>query len=71
MALGSFLIAVVQLLRFFLKMLESYLQNHTGKCADTVLKCCQCCLYCFEKILKYLSRNAYIEIGIKSNFLNA
>jgi solute carrier family 44 protein 1 (choline transporter-like protein) len=62
-ALGSFLIAVVQFARVVLKCAEKYLHSHRGKCVDCALKCCQCCLYCFEKILKYMSRNAYIEIG--------
>lgn len=26
--------------------------------------CCQCCLGCFERILQYLTRNAYIETAI-------
>lgn len=26
--------------------------------------CCQCCLACFERILQYLTRNAYIETAI-------
>jgi solute carrier family 44 protein 1 (choline transporter-like protein) len=63
-ALGSFLIAVVQFARVVLKCAEKYLHSHRGKCVDCALKCCQCCLYCFEKILKYMSRNAYIEIAM-------
>lgn len=62
-ALGSFLIAAVQFVRVILKVLEKYLRNRSGKCVEAVLACCQCCLYCFEKILKYLTRNAYIEVG--------
>ena len=30
-----------------------------------VFKCVACCLWCFEKCLKYLSKNAYIVISIK------
>lgn len=30
---------------------------------DCLIKCCQCCLCCLEKILKFLTTNAYIEIG--------
>ncbi|XP_018567705.1 choline transporter-like protein 1 [Anoplophora glabripennis] len=63
-ALGSFLIATVQFLRVILKILEKYLKGKQGKCVEGILKCCQCCLYCFEKILKYLSRNAYVEVAI-------
>ncbi|KAJ8976875.1 hypothetical protein NQ317_001199 [Molorchus minor] len=63
-ALGSFLIAIVQFARVLLKLLEKSLKGRKGKCAECTFKCCQCCLYCFEKILKYLSRNAYIEVAI-------
>ncbi|XP_050517151.1 choline transporter-like protein 1 isoform X1 [Diabrotica virgifera virgifera] len=63
-ALGSFLIATVQFMRVILKLVEKYLNKKQGKCIDCLLKCCHCCLYCFEKILKYLSRNAYIEVAI-------
>ncbi|KAJ8946090.1 hypothetical protein NQ318_010387, partial [Aromia moschata] len=63
-ALGSFLIATVQFARVILKLVEKQLKNRQGKCVECVLKCCQCCLYCFEKIIKYLSRNAYIEVAI-------
>ncbi|CAH1108165.1 unnamed protein product [Psylliodes chrysocephalus] len=63
-ALGSFLIATVQFARVLLKITEKYLKKKDGKCIDCMLKCCQCCLYCFEKILKYITRNAYIEVAI-------
>ncbi|CAH1119851.1 unnamed protein product [Phaedon cochleariae] len=63
-ALGSFIVALVQFLRVILKAIEKYLGKRQGKCVNCALKFCQCCLYCFEKILKYLSRNAYIEVAI-------
>ncbi|CAG9855650.1 unnamed protein product [Phyllotreta striolata] len=62
-ALGSFLIALVQFARLLLKFVEKYLKKREGKCAECMLKCCNCCLYCFEKILKYISRNAYIQVA--------
>lgn len=39
------------------------LQGKVGKVAQFILKCLQFCLWCFEKFLRYLNRNAYIEIG--------
>ena len=37
-----------------------------------ILKCCQCCLWCFEKCMKFLNRNAYIEVAIYGyNFCKA
>ena len=32
-----------------------------------MLNCVQCCLACFEKTLKFLTRNAYIEMAISGN----
>ena len=28
-----------------------------------IIKCCQCCLACFERCMKFLNKNAYIEVG--------
>lgn len=61
-ALGSLLIAVVKFIRALFKWLERQL-NHYQSCSF-MLKCCQCCLWCFEKFLVYLNRNAFIEIAI-------
>ena len=42
---------------------HSRLQGKAGKITDFILKVLQCCLWCFERFLRYLNRNAYIEIG--------
>ncbi|XP_045462805.1 choline transporter-like protein 1 [Harmonia axyridis] len=62
-ALGSLVIAIIQFIRIILKFIENRFKGRTGCCAKSILGCCQCCLYCFEKILKYLTRNAYIEVA--------
>lgn len=62
-ALGSLLIALVQLARVILKFLQSKLKGAQSDMAQCLLKACQCCLYCFEKFLAYLTRNAFIEVG--------
>lgn len=61
--LGSLLIAIIQLLRVLLTLLQKSLEIKQGKCAKYILACCHCCLYCLERVLKYITRNAYIEIG--------
>ena len=39
---------------------------------NIILKVCQCCLWCFEKCMKFLNRNAYIEVAIYGyNFCKA
>ncbi|XP_022907847.2 choline transporter-like protein 1 [Onthophagus taurus] len=69
---GSLLIATIMFVRLLLAFLQKQLVNKTNSCAKYMLKCCQCCLYCFEKLLKYISRNAYIEIAMYGqNFYNS
>lgn len=62
-AFGSIIIALVQFVRTILQAIEKQLDSAESSAAKFVAKCCQCCLYCFEKILQYLTRNAYIETG--------
>ncbi|XP_022315112.2 choline transporter-like protein 1 isoform X1 [Crassostrea virginica] len=63
-AFGSFIIAVVRLARMILAYIQSRLRGKSGAVVDFVLKVLQCCLWCFEKFLAYLNRNAYIEIAM-------
>ncbi|EGD78975.1 hypothetical protein PTSG_01948 [Salpingoeca rosetta] len=64
LALGAMIIALVQLARIILAYVQAKLQGRSGPVVDILLKCCSCCLWCMEKVLKYINRNAYIEIAI-------
>jgi solute carrier family 44 protein 1 (choline transporter-like protein) len=57
-AMGSLIIALVQLVRTILAAIQYQVKGHENAVSKCVFRTCQCCLYCFEKILKYLSRNA-------------
>ena len=60
LAFGSLLIAIVQLLRAILDYIDrktKETQNSVGRC---VLCFCKCCLWCLEKCIRYISKNAYI-----------
>ena len=64
-AFGGLLIAIVQFVRWFLL----YIQKHYSSWADNrimkfVCCCAQCCLWCLEKIVKFISKNAYIQTAI-------
>ncbi|XP_058055555.1 choline transporter-like protein 1 [Anopheles bellator] len=59
-ALGSFIIALVQFLRTLLKLLMHSVRNPQNRVTGFIFDCCQCCLQCFERFLQYLTRNAYI-----------
>jgi len=81
-AFGSFIIALIQLIRIILKYLESKVDKWEKKgCSGSmmivlilkgILKCAQCLLWCFEKCMKYINVNAYIETAIYGyNFCRA
>lgn len=68
-AYGSFVIALIQLIRAIMMYVEKKLNkpettNPLVKCG---FKCCHCCLLCLEKCMKYISRNAYISVIMRGN----
>ncbi len=69
-AFGSLLIAICKLMRMMIEMVERRLKKATGNnskinCIITFLMCCcRCCLWCLEKFLKFINRNAYIMVAI-------
>jgi len=65
LAFGSFIIALVQFIRYLMMYLEKQAQQQKNKIMVIVLKVVQCCLHCFERFIKFLNRNAYIQIAIR------
>ncbi|CAF0895937.1 unnamed protein product [Brachionus calyciflorus] len=69
-AFGSLLIAICKLLRTLIQLVERRLKSATGNnrqigCLISFLSCCcKCCLWCLEKFLKFINRNAYIMVAI-------
>ncbi|XP_031569515.1 choline transporter-like protein 4 [Actinia tenebrosa] len=67
LAFGSLIIALVQLIRAGLEYLDHKLRGapgQQGEIAKYILKCMKCCFWCLEKFLKFLNKNAYIEIAV-------
>jgi len=65
-AFGAFLITLVRIPRYILMKVNEKLKNSGNECAKFMIKCCICCLYCLEKCMRYINRNAYIVIAISS-----
>ncbi|XP_055335159.1 choline transporter-like protein 2 isoform X2 [Paramacrobiotus metropolitanus] len=63
-AFGSLIIAVVRFIRWILEQLDQKLKKSELGIARFLLKCCACCLWCLEKFLKFINRNAYIMVAI-------
>ncbi|DBA03635.1 TPA: hypothetical protein N0F65_006814 [Lagenidium giganteum] len=71
---GSFIIAFVQLLRLIMEYIDHNTKQlqQSNKMVKVALMGIKCCLWCFEKCLKFLSKNAYIIIAMKgSSFCSA
>eukprot|EP01052_Picozoa_sp_SAG31_P047855 SAG31_NODE_9757_length_1232_cov_83.887908_2_plen_137_part_00 len=66
MLFGAAIIAIVQLARMILAYLDSQTKSwqNKSKLLKIMFKVVACVLWCFEKILKFITRRAYIMIAI-------
>ncbi|OWF46136.1 Choline transporter-like protein 2 [Mizuhopecten yessoensis] len=64
LAFGSFILAVVAMIRVVLEYLDHKLGKSENIVAKFVVKCLKCCFWCLEKCLKFLTKNAYIQMAI-------
>ena len=73
---GSLIVAIIQTIRFVLNRLEGQMRslsdNETIQGAIRCIHCCvQCCLAYFERVIKFINRNAYIMTAMAGdNFCN-
>lgn len=63
-AVGSFIIAVIQFIRYLMKYFEKQAEAQKNRVMVLVLKIVQCCIWCFEKCVKFLNKNAYIQTAL-------
>jgi len=66
-AFGSLILAIVQMIRIILAYMETQAKKMAGKDGNFVryaLKCLQCYVACFERFIKFLNKNAYIQIAL-------
>jgi len=68
LAFGSLLLAIIWAIQIILAYIHKKVKENQGK--DSWLRwligCLQCCALCFERILKYISRHAYVETVLRS-----
>jgi len=67
-AFGGFIIAAIQLARIALAYLDEKTKDvqESNIGVKIAMKVVQCCLWCFEKCIKFLSKNAYIIVIVES-----
>ncbi|XP_037084148.1 choline transporter-like 2 [Pollicipes pollicipes] len=61
LAFGSLIIAIIRVVRVTLEYIYKKCKRHPGSSvARAVLCCCRCCMWCLEKFMRFINRNAYI-----------
>uniref|UniRef100_A0A8C2XFI2 Choline transporter-like protein n=1 Tax=Cyclopterus lumpus TaxID=8103 RepID=A0A8C2XFI2_CYCLU len=64
LAFGALILTLVQIARMILEYIDHKTRAAQNPCARFILCCMKCCLWCLEKFIKFLNRNAYIMIAI-------
>eukprot|EP00039_Didymoeca_costata_P028599 m.21661 g.21661 ORF g.21661 m.21661 type:complete len:671 (+) comp7200_c0_seq1:218-2230(+) len=71
-AFGSLIIAFCNLIRAILLYIKEKTAAGETKLAQYIITCCMCCFWCLEKCLKFINRNAYVEVVLYGySFCNA
>ena len=72
LAFGSLIIAIIQLIRVLLDYVEKKVKAKKNPITRFIFCCCKCLFWCLEKFMRFINRNAYIEIAIYGyNFCTA
>jgi len=66
-AFGSFIIAVIQLVRIIMAKIQMEIEKAQNDAAKWLGRCIQCYLAYLERVITYINKNAYIVCCIKSS----
>jgi choline transporter-like protein 2/4/5 len=68
MAFGSLVLAVVEVLVWLLEIIDDQTkaEGQSNPVMRLVLKCSKCCLFCFERCIKFVSSYAYIFVFMQN-----
>jgi len=66
---GAFVVAVIQLIRIILMAIDKYTKDLQQKNPVfwLIIKCTQCCMYCLEKTIKFITGYAYIYVALQGS----
>jgi hypothetical protein len=62
-AFGSLIVTICTILRICLEYFNEKTKDVQNSFVKFLVKCMRCCLWCFEKFIKYINRNAYVLIA--------
>ena len=68
MAAGSLILAVTWIIHAIMAFIAKRLENATAGncCTKCLLACCMCCVDCFDRLIRYMTQNAYIYMAISN-----
>ena len=68
-AFGSLIVMIIQLIRAILMLIDRYTrQLQKGNMFFyLIMKCFQCCMYCLEKTIKFITGYAYIYVALQGS----
>jgi len=67
LAYGSFIIAVTRLIRLVLSQIVKQAKGDGNAALVCVAAALGCCVYCFQKCMEFINKNAYMDIAVNSN----
>eukprot|EP00929_Paragymnodinium_shiwhaense_P112383 TRINITY_DN8063_c0_g1_i1.p1 TRINITY_DN8063_c0_g1~~TRINITY_DN8063_c0_g1_i1.p1 ORF type:complete len:666 (+),score=156.02 TRINITY_DN8063_c0_g1_i1:114-2111(+) len=66
MIFGSLIIAIFRLIRMILHFVFKQAKTGENQALNCLAKCCECCMACFENCIRFLNKNAYMDVAINS-----
>jgi hypothetical protein len=63
-AFGSLVIAIILTIRAIISYIQRKAKKSGNKILEYVMCILQCCMWCLEKIMRFLNKNAYIQTAI-------
>jgi len=64
LAFGAFILAVVQFIKWVLHYIQKQSEAQKNYVMAKIAMILKCCVQCFERFIKFLNKNAYIQIAI-------
>jgi hypothetical protein len=69
MAFGAFILAIVQTIKWVLRWLQEQAKAQKNKIMEIIICLLQYLIVCFEKCVKFMNKNAYIQVALRgTNF---
>lgn len=63
-AFGSLTIAIIKTIRAIIAYIQKKAAASANQALVVLMSVCQCCMWCLEKCMKFLNKNAYIQTAI-------